>query len=240
MAICQLCRKERQLIKAHIIPKQLYKPIKISASRDLSRPAALGVFYPGQDRRPKQVQNGIYDSHILCGECDNHTTGPWDNYAQSLFSSASSLGRYDLSRSDGIKIYVIDDIDSKKLKLFCMSVLWRAAVSKDEFFSRIRMGTWESQLRDMLMSQDPGGKDDFTTSVIKYDGDCKLVMSQARKVNGCPGCYLFRFPNYGFTIKADQTSLFTLSDDFIIKPDYLLSMDVQEYPGTYPLPRIQE
>ena len=240
MAICQLCREERKLIKAHIIPKQLYRPIKNSASKNSLRHKSLGVFYPDQSRRPKQVQNGIYDSHILCGECDNHLIGPWDKYAQNLFSSASSLGKYDSSRSDGIKIYVIDDIDYKKLKLFCMSILWRASVSGDEFFSRIRKGAWESQLRDMLMSQDPGGKDDFTTSVVKYDGDCKLIMSQSREVRDCPGCYFFRFPNYGFTIKADQTSLSTPIDDFIIKPNCSLSMVVHEYPGAYPLPRITD
>ncbi len=236
MAICQLCRKERKLIKAHIIPKQLYKPIKISVSNDSSRQVALGVFYPGQDRRPKQVQNGIYDSHILCGECDNHTIGPWDNYAQSLFSNASSLGRYDLSRNDGKKVYVIDDIDYKKLKLFCMSVLWRAAVSRDDFFSRIRIGTWEPQLRGMLISKDPGEKGDFTTIITRYEGDCRLLMSQSRDLSGCPGYYFFRFPDYGFTIKADQASLFTPMNDFIIKPDCSLTMVVQEYLGTYPLP----
>lgn len=237
MAVCQLCRREKKLIKAHIIPKQLYRPIKNSMMEGSSRGRSLGVFYPGQDRKTKQVQNGIYDPHILCAECDNHIIGPWDRYSQNLFLNAHSLGHYDSSLGDRTKIYTIDDIDYGQLKLFCMSVLWRAAVSSDEFFSRVNKGAWEPQLRAMLLARNPGGKNEFSTAIVKYDGECRLIMSQAREVKDRPGFYFFRFPNYGFTIQADQKSLFTLSADFILQFNHSLRMNVQEYPGAYPLPR---
>ncbi len=200
MPICKLCGREKKLINAHIIPKKLYGPIREASSGE--SPWVYGV---GTGKKSQQSQSGIYDPDILCGECDGNLIGPWDNYGQTLLLSSPSPENYIVDDAGKLAGYKIDTFDYNQLKLFFMSILWRAAITSDQFFAQVQLGAWEDKLKKMILAQDPGSENDFSVLLFKYEGDFSEIMQNPtkEKLDGV-NYYRFRFPKYGFLIKVDK------------------------------------
>lgn len=137
---CKFCLKEKQLIKAHIIPKWAFSYL-YPENEDNRIPLMLAS-KDGQVRRPI----GPYDMNILCGECDN-LLGKYDNYAKNIFIDGKLEER-------GEAAYLIKDVDFKKLQLFLLSVVWRASISGSPEFERISLGVYEERIREILISQE--------------------------------------------------------------------------------------
>jgi hypothetical protein len=89
MSLCRLCRLEKPLIRAHIIPRNLYKPIREAGMGESASDQVPRIYVVGTEQKPKQVQSGIYDPSILCAECDNDLIGMWDNYGQTFLLGSS-------------------------------------------------------------------------------------------------------------------------------------------------------
>jgi hypothetical protein len=92
------------------------------------------------------------------------------------------------------------DLDYAKLKLFQLSLLWRAGVARQEFFAKVDLGEYAETLRQMLHSSDPGSSADFGCHVLPliwedqllddFVGQPENVMSQ--------GVDMVRMPFVGF------------------------------------------
>lgn len=150
---CQFCDQEKNLIEAHIIPAGFYRRLK--AGRD-----PLTLYTNRSGKFPKRVPIGIYDKTILCGDCER-IWGDWDNYAQQLLDNEPLNAQVRYHR-DGQKLgYVIDNFDYKKLKLFFISMIWRASVSNQQLFSRISLDSLESVAKEMIREGDPETSEDF-------------------------------------------------------------------------------
>lgn len=54
------------------------------------------------------------------------------------------------------RMFVVENVNYKLLKLFQLSILWRAAVSKVELFNDVKLGPHTERLRLMLMNENPG------------------------------------------------------------------------------------
>ncbi len=51
----------------------------------------------------------------------------------------------------------VSGIDYQRFRMFLLSVLWRAALSKDKFFSEVTLGSHhENKLREMILTDIPG------------------------------------------------------------------------------------
>ena len=227
MPICKLCEREKKLIKAHIIPRQLYGPILKASSGESPR-----VYVVGTEKKSQQSQNGIYDPDILCRECDGDLIGPWDNYGQTLLLSSPSPENYIVDDAGKPAGYKIDTFDYNQLKLFFMSILWRAAITSDQFFAQVQLGSWEDKLKKMILAQDPGSENDFSVVLFKYEGDCSEIMSNPtkQKQDGV-NYYRFRFPKYGFLIKVDKRNFHPnkLDRRYILSSNQPLLIPVMEY-----------
>ena len=225
MPICKLCERERKLIKAHIIPKKLYNPILKASSGESPR-----VYVVGTEKKSQQSQNGIYDPDILCRECDGDLIGSWDNYGQTLLLSSPSRENYTVDEAGKLAGYKIDTFDYNQLKLFFMSILWRAAITSDQFFAQVQLGSWEDKLKKMILAQDPGSENDFSVHLFKYEGDFSEIMQNPTKekqegVN----CYRFRFPKYGFLIKVDKRNFPPKLAHCLLSSNQPLLIPVSEY-----------
>jgi hypothetical protein len=55
------------------------------------------------------------------------------------------------------------------LKLFFLSLLWRASVSRHFFFRRVTTGPFERELRRMLLTGDPGAPEEFAVNLGRFD-----------------------------------------------------------------------
>ncbi len=142
--ICRLCLQEKPLVESHIIPEFCYKPIYDHKHRlnELSTD-------PGVPNRCR-LQKGLKEN-LLCSSCDNDRISKWENYARKVF-----YGGVEIGITPGKDHLIISEVDYKKMKLFQMSVLFRASVSKHKVFKDVNLGVHEERLRRMLIDEDPG------------------------------------------------------------------------------------
>jgi len=155
---CALCLKDVKLCKSHIIPESFYKPLYDEKHRmwKLSTDPAAHVGHA-----PK----GVYEE-LLCEQCERLTQA-WDDYGSKLlFGGTEFAGR---KNPFG---FFISGLDYKRFKLFQMSILWRATVSKrPEFQNALLARKDKGELRRMLLAEDPGLPLDFACvmlSSLKY------------------------------------------------------------------------
>lgn len=153
---CKFCSGEHELVEAHIIPEGFWRPFRHAGQM----PRLLS-----SDEHPRRIPIGVYDSTILCTRCEPRF-GPWDQYAQELLHDELPQAR---QRRVGqlVVAYEVDDWRYDLLKLFFVSVLWRAAVSRQPFFKRITLGPFEDRALRMLTEGHPGAPDDFAVVLAK-------------------------------------------------------------------------
>ena len=166
--ICNLCDKKRKLIKAHIIPEKFFIPLR-SENRVPELHSNI------ENEYPKKTPIGIYDKNILCATCDNNI-GIWDNYAQHLLLK-------DFSEENAILVnnrkvaYKIETFDYEKLKLFFISLIWRASISTHSFYKRIKLGQYQDVIKKMISNADPGTDNQFQVVLAKFsDPNIKSIL----------------------------------------------------------------
>ncbi|MEC4890412.1 MAG: hypothetical protein RI101_10165 [Nitrospira sp.] len=193
---CRLCLQDKNLIKAHIIPEGFFRLLRHENIAPVLHSNTPGSF-------PKRMQVGTYDSTILCSECDGKMA-PWDDYGQQIlirqFPEAIKL-----SLQGKTVAWEMEKFDYRRLKLFFMSVLWRASVSKQTFYKRISIGPFEDRLRTMILNEDPGDTQEFVVVLARFE-DVEITAMldpHPEKFDGISFCrfYLSGFVAY---IKVDQ------------------------------------
>lgn len=161
-------------------------------------------------RRPR----GIYDRTVVCRDCES-IWEEWDNYAQQLLAiqPRDAQVRYD---SNGQQIaYVINKYDYKKLKLFFISMIWRASVSSHPFFKRVSLGSFEEVAKTMICNTDPGSDDDFGVILSKFDHPLGNPIADPYKTT-LFGVNYYRFflASYTADIKVDKRPTYTKFSSF--------------------------
>lgn len=196
--LCKLCLQNKKLIKAHIIPEGFFRPLR---SGNLA--PEIHTNTPGS--YPKRTQVGAYDSSILCSECDQKMA-PWDGCAQEVL-----IHRFSVARR-------IENFDYRRLKLFFVSLLWRASVSRLPFYKRISLGPFEDRLRTMILAGEPGGSEDFAVILARFeDPEITAILDpHPEKFESISFCrfYLTGFVAY---IKVDQRPAPSLLADFRLR-----------------------
>lgn len=139
---CKLCELDRPLQRSHIIPEFLYK----SMYDDLHR---FHVISAAVDQPDSMEQKGLREP-LLCGECETKLSR-WESYAHDVLTGGIELHYRKKGRS-----VIVDGFDYAKMKLFQLSILWRAGVSSLQLFSHVDLGAHEPKLRQMLADETPG------------------------------------------------------------------------------------
>lgn len=158
---CKLCGANRELVKAHIVPEAFFRVGRGPGD------TALIMASSDPETPPKRRPIGVYDPELVCGECENRFQG-WDAYAADLF--INRLDEIFTPRVvDGDTIgFVANDVDYPRLKLFIISLLWRASASTQEFFGQVRLGPYEEHARAAVVSANPGMPQDFGTVFSRW------------------------------------------------------------------------
>ena len=144
---CRLCLKEKELLKSHIIPEFLYKPVY----DDLHR---LTVVSTGPFDKIKYEQKG-YRERLLCYDCEQ-LLSPLEDYGRRVIYGGGETET--IVFENEIKVR---NIDYKKFKLFQLSLLWRASVSRQESYIEVNLRHNEETIRKMLIAQIPGEPNHF-------------------------------------------------------------------------------
>lgn len=155
---CALCQEDSDLCDSHIIPEFMYEAMYDERHRFHSislRP----------DGRTKYRQKGAYEK-LLCFDCEQKLS-VHEAYAKRLFFTGLSL--IETRNADSIEF---QGVDYTQLKLFQLSVLWRASVSKLDFFENIRLGPHQERIREILLSGSPPSSGSYPclVSAVLHDG----------------------------------------------------------------------
>ncbi|MFH0878113.1 MAG: hypothetical protein V2A34_00220 [Lentisphaerota bacterium] len=238
---CRLCRENKPLIKAHIIPRAIYEEVKESRDSHL-------VVVPTKDgANVEKSRIGFYDKTILCSDCDGRLSR-FDEYGKIFIFDLEHVGTPVMSSDGRLLALQILKFDYQKLKLFFLSILWRAAVSKLESFSRVNLGPFEQSLRNYIQNEDPGAPDDFPVFLTRFTGiDLRFTMMDPVYVRMDGGIrhwilYLVACNAY---IKVDRrpaiTQRLALSPDqplYVVLRDFSLSKEAEVFDAV--LRRIQK
>lgn len=217
--ICNLCGKDKKLIKSHIIPESFYRDAYTKNEGIMVR----------KDDHSKRLPIGVYDKELVCAECEK-IFQDWDDYGYRFFNEILTSSGKDIQVDSKYIGLLFENINYKELKLFLMSVLWRAAVSGDEFFDQISLGKFENILKDKILSSDPGGPQEFAVLLFKFDLSKYDVLHppfRARLDSGVNGYRIFFF-NAEIFIKVDRQDM--QYDRLILTPDQSLVVSFKDAP----------
>ena len=210
---CKLCGLDKKLVKAHIIPEAFFRPLRSGKN-------APFLIRPGD--YVKRAPIGVYDKTILCADCEAKF-GVWDDYGQSLliqnFNDAQSFEK------DGIVYgYIFESYDYEKLKLFFISVLWRASVSTLEFFKTVSLNVFEDRAKDHIQNNNPGSADDFSVMLARFDeldGQRSILNPQPTRFKSI-NFFVFYLTGFVAYIKVDKRKITGDQRKFIMSPEQVL------------------
>jgi hypothetical protein len=164
--ICLLCEEESNLIKqSHIIPNFMYRGLFDDDNR-----MALASF---KNEKTHFIQTGFFDKYILCQKCDNGRIGKLEKYAAEFIygdNHNSKIQMKKLKGIDGVRSIGVNNIDYRAFKLFILSILWRAHISKNPFFKKIDLGRDGDIIKDMLLNTDAKHEEDYRISILAVKG----------------------------------------------------------------------
>lgn len=139
---CALCHADAELCNSHILPEFLYRALYDDKHR-------FHQISAHPDARNRVIQKGLRE-RLLCHACEQRLS-VYEQYADRLLNGGVGVS----VRRDGERLY-LQQVDYAKLKLFQLSILWRAGVSTLSAFSQVQLGPHGERLRQQLVAEDPG------------------------------------------------------------------------------------
>lgn len=217
---CKFCGNESTLINAHVIPAGFFRRIRQGKE-------PLEVITNSAGEYTKKSQIGEYDKTIVCSNCES-IWQEWDNYAQQLLAEEPLNGRARYYNNRKI-CYVVDNYEYSKLKLFFISIAWRASVSSRKFFRRVSLGQFEDIAKQHIMNGNPGDSEDFSVVVSKFNHPlAKGTLDPHMYQNSGMNYIRFYLAGYMADMKVDhkptpnQLSQITMAEN---RPLYIICRD---------------
>lgn len=159
---CKLTGEEGEGVRAHIIPRSFYN---IDPEEKL--PSKILTNVEGQYARRSHV--GIYDSEIVTDQGER-LFSPWDDYAKELLIDRRQEQTVMMRSGEAIG-FEQKEFDFERLKLFFLSVLWRASVTSQPFFYGVNLGPHEAIIRDILLRSSVNDSDGYDVTIARWAGD---------------------------------------------------------------------
>ncbi len=168
--LCKLTDKYGRFVDCHIVPRSF---LDLTQQRGES---PLRVYSLHQRTRSKKSQTGIYDTEIV--------TNDGERVLARLDSSANRVLNAPIARRAYIKDergFVARDQDGRRvgymispgfyadLKLFALSIFWRASVSKRPEFATFQLDREiETRIKALLSSSDPSSSEELSILITRY------------------------------------------------------------------------
>lgn len=161
---CRLCGQQAKLCRSHVVPEfcyaRLYDPNHRTRVINLKLKG-----YPSENL----IQKGLRE-HLLCSSCEQCISKYEHKFKSYWYDSPGLPERMDL-RYGGIQM---SGADYASMKLFHLSVLWRAGEAK--WCRKVSLGPYAAKIGKMLLSGDPGVVGTFPvfgTVLVDRDGTVK-------------------------------------------------------------------
>lgn len=115
------------------------------------------------------IPTGDYESNILCANCDNQIIGQLESYASTIFYGGKLPVKVkNFVKPDGLEFSQVSGINYDKFKLFLLSLLWRASISRRDFFKNVNLGPYEEKIRKMIYENNPGFANAYPCIITSY------------------------------------------------------------------------
>lgn len=143
--ICALCKNNKKLEKSHIIPNAFFKAIKRDNSGkmiEINSNLTSLVHYTSES----------FSEYLLCSLCED-IIEKYEKYGISVLR-----GEHIINLDRHNHGWTFTNINYQNFKLFLTSLIWRAAVSKQPFFSRVLIPEYlQNEARFSLLNNNPLG-----------------------------------------------------------------------------------
>ncbi len=188
---------------------------------------------PGE--RNRRHRKGIWE-RLLCTGCER-TLQEYEDYACKLIFGNPTVV---FPRADGNLI--VEGIDYLRLKLFQLSLLWRASVSTQRMFRHVKLGPYEEVLRKALLARSHVHPGDFScTMEAIVDRGChlkELLMEVAPIKTRADRSTLYPFVFGGYyTVFLTRTGVSNPPEEISLRENRLRigQIDVSIVPGLFDL-----
>jgi len=174
---CLLCKNEKnELAKAHIFPIGFFGKIETKGQVQ-----TFGI----SGQKGRRLQKAIYDGEIVCHYCEHTILAPLDDYAIKVLRD--KLGAKEIiphPDDQGLKLYVFDNIDKRKLRQFFASILWRVSVSKQLELQNISVGLqYEQKIQHDLLHDGTVDYIDVVVSLLSDPMHNAFFLPYRKKIN---------------------------------------------------------
>jgi hypothetical protein len=227
--VCRYCGDQKKLIKAHVIPEAFFRRLRAGKAPPM-------LLTNNENEYPKKAPIGVYDRGILCQECERKFSH-WDDYAQELLDIEPKGASY-IMENGQIAGYEVDGYKYDLLKLFFISLLWRASISENVFYSKVDLGPLEHIAKNFIEHKDPGTAEDFSVTLAKFDHFLgETILDPHPEKHDDIDYYRFYFGSYIAYIKADEKKSSGLHMHFMMKPGEPLIIIQRDFKrsGEFPL-----
>jgi hypothetical protein len=219
--VCKLTGQHTKFIRSHIVPRSFLN-LDYKRGED-----PLRVYALNSKQQPKRSQTGLYDASIV-GK-------PGEKILARLDAAASDFLNVPIKRADYVRDehgFILRDADREKaaylvagdsyrdLKLFVLSIFWRASVSslQELVGFRLRPGI-EERIRSMLLANDPGIPEEMSVSILRYldKYGVPLVTPNRIKIAGVPHVQT-TFGQFRFFMKTANLASPSPVDEIQMRP----------------------
>ena len=188
VGVCRLLGTKGPFENSHIIPDAFMRRVS----------AAPFMQWDGQNK-PKKLFTGWYDKALLSREGEA-LIARYDDYIAKILLRAgwTYRKRRPLGKPEKLEdafvandVYCLSPVDTNLVRLFALSMLWRAAETNNEGFSNVTLrSVLRENLKQRILSGDAGHYMEFPVYFTLYDSKFELTKMAATKFDGHP---FFRF-----------------------------------------------
>jgi hypothetical protein len=208
---CRLCGRTAPLVESHIIPKGLYWGLDqeafvddivnngkiIRRKGDRHKAPVVVSTVPGEFQKRRPI--GLW-GRFICQTCEARFND-WDSHAIAVFRDARPQPVF--------RAWKYENFEYAKLKLFFISLLWRAAVTEEPFFEKAVLEARDLQRLKLLIKKSrPSSWTEYSVLLWRSDEIIAKAIIPPKRVEH-EGLSFIRiyFPGYMALIKVDHRSL---------------------------------
>jgi len=183
---CRLCGTFGELCLSHIIPDLFIRSLEehiATGKSNQTQPASI-LLSKQEDIPGGQRQRGYWEKvtgmkeYLLCEGCEGHFANHENYFRKFFYGSGNRLKKLPVGDPLPIPIGHISPtfrllgmrrvlVDFEKMRLFVLSLLWRASVAKGDFFENCDLGqTHNGRIAEMLLASNPGTDQEYPITIV--------------------------------------------------------------------------
>ena len=216
-------------MKAHIMPDSMNHELRKVLGDSPNSPM---LTIEKDSGKTKRLPMGTYDKTIICSPCDG-SFSPWEAHALDVLFKEHAWTDLQKDGRGGPICYTLENADYAKLKLFVLSMLWKAAVSTQPFCAKVVLSEAKvEQLRQMLLAKDPGGSTTFTVRLAQfYDMDAPMTFEPMNLTIDGIVYVALHVPGYKILVQIDEQAL-PADHDMVLTPDAPIRVRLLNFQGS--------